>query len=458
MLKTLVLFAFAIFIALALLGGWTRPTLGQATARVSPSPVARLGERLFRDERFSAPNGDLTASCSNCHLFDEDPQGVRAFTDFFIKSWVASRPQDPRRLMLRNSPTLLDAGAMPQLHYDGEFNSLEELARGTIAGRPMGWLPEEEQQGLAHAQAVVLNDAGEGAAGAVTYRQQFQKAFAVDLATLNPEQTVNLIAKAIAEFCRTLTTRKDSPYDQFIAANRLARRTAPNETDSAYAVRLLAAVEKLESRGALKFSRGFDRAALQGMKVFLRADRGNCVSCHAPPQFTNHRFHNLGISQREYDQVHGEGRFAALAIPGGADAHRPTPQFREPATKARPGEVDLGYWNFVNFQNSPMRRADESDERLLQRMIATFKTPTLRNLRYTQPYFHNGSLHTLEEVLSEIMLLSEMARAGKLREADEELAKIKLTSADLAPLLAFLNSLNEDLKKSSFFQQGIAHR
>jgi cytochrome c peroxidase len=83
-------------------------------------------------------------------------------------------------------------------------------------------------------------------------------------------------------------------------------------------------------------------------------------------------------------------------------------------------------------------------------MIATFKTPTLRNLRYTHPYFHDGSLHTLQDVLSELIDLSEMARAGILREADEELAKIKITEADIASLAAFLNSLNEDLSRRSY--------
>jgi cytochrome c peroxidase len=95
-----------------------------------------------------------------------------------------------------------------------------------------------------------------------------------------------------------------------------------------------------------------------------------------------------------------------------------------------------------------LRRTGESDERFLQRMVATFKTPTLRNLKYTQPYFHNGSLHTLEEVLSAMIDLSAAAQAGRVREADDELAKIKITNADISPLVAFLNSLNEDLKKT----------
>jgi hypothetical protein len=84
----------------------------------------RLGERLFRDARFSTPKGDLPASCSTCHLLDEDPQGVRGYADFFNRSWVSSRMKDRRRLEIRNSPTILDVADMPRLHFDGEFASL----------------------------------------------------------------------------------------------------------------------------------------------------------------------------------------------------------------------------------------------------------------------------------------------------------------------------------------------
>jgi hypothetical protein len=42
--------------------------------------------------------------------------------------------------------------------------------------------------------------------------------------------------------------------------------------------------------------------------------------------------------------------------------------------------------------------------------------------------------------------LSELARAGKVRQADEQLARINISEADIAPLVAFLRTLNEELK------------
>ena len=154
----------------------------------------------------------------------------------------------------------------------------------------------------------------------------------------------------------------------------------------------------------------------------------------------------MGISQSEYDHVNGERSFAALEIPGAAQAGRPSRQFRETPSLQKPRCADLGYWNFVELGNSPLRRAGESDDRFLQRMIGTFKTPTLRNLAFTSPYMHTGGFTTLESALTELMRLSEMARAGQVREGDEELAKIMISEADVAPLVAFLTTLNEDLK------------
>ncbi|HEX5734775.1 MAG TPA: cytochrome c peroxidase [Blastocatellia bacterium] len=446
MLKKLVLYAFAILSAFVIADDYARPAAAGSDSDREASPVVRLGERIFKDDRFSTSKGDLPASCSHCHLLDEDPQGLRAYADFFNRSWMSSRTQDHRRLMLRNSPTILDAGESPRLHYDGEFASLEALVKGTLAGRPMGWLPGEEAQAYEHARRVLLSDRGEGQSAEGSYRDQFKKAFGVDLDRLGPEEAMGLVARAVANYCRTLNTRKDSAYDRFIAANGLASGPSPGEEAKAFTRDLISKIESLEKANALKLSKEFDSTALRGLKIFFSAEGGNCASCHAPPLFTDHSFHNIGISQREYDRFHGEGKFAELAIPNAAKAVRPSQQFRDTPTRDNPALVDLGFWNFVDLKTSTLRRAGESDDRFLQRMIGAFKTPTLRNLKHTQPYFHDGSLHTLESVLNEKMALSEMARAARLREADEELAKIKLKESDIPPLVAFLNSLNEDLK------------
>lgn len=361
------------------------------------------------------------------------------------------RAGDPRRDELRNSPTILDAALMPRLHFDGEFDSLEGLVRGTLAGRPMGWLPGEEEQAFERVRGIILKDSGGEANSSGSYHALFKAAYDVDTERLNKSELIDLTVKAISDYLRTLKSTRSTPYDRFVKANGLDAGPNPNgnEDPKHFANRLLDKIAMLERSRALKLANDFDAAALKGLKIFLRADgagsRGNCVTCHTPPLFTDLSFHNMGISQSEYDQVHGERSFAALEIPG-VLSERPSRRYREIPSLKKPGCADLGYWNFVDIRNSSLRRAGESEDRFLQRMIATFKTPTLRDLAFTYPYMHTGGFTTVESALSELMRLSEMARAGHVREGDEELANIMISEADVGPLAAFLMTLNDDLK------------
>src|ERR1044072_5585556 len=212
----------------------------------------RLGARLFNDDRFSSPNGDLPASCSHCHMLDEDPQGTRAYVDFFARSWVSWRSKDPRRDGLRNAPTILDAGDMAQLHYDGEFGSLEEVVKGTLSGRTLGWLPGEQDEAFQQAYRVLLSDAGEGKKADGAYRDQFKKAYGADLEKLSRGEAMNLVARSISDYVRTLKTRRNSPYDKFTQINGLENQKAQDETVNSFAERMLAQISSLEAKGQLK--------------------------------------------------------------------------------------------------------------------------------------------------------------------------------------------------------------
>ncbi|MFN0120401.1 MAG: cytochrome-c peroxidase [Blastocatellia bacterium] len=422
----------------------------ETSAAITPARV-RLGERLFRDARFATPRGDLPASCASCHLVNEDPQGFRAYTDFFNRSWVSYRNSDPRRFELRNSPTIIDAALSPRLHYDGEFASLEALVKGTFSGRPMGWLPGEETEAVTLLHNMVVNDKGDES-GAGSYRELFSRAYNTDLSKLGREQVTDLVARAVADFMRSLTSRRQSPYDQFIGANQLSTAPAANETPAAFGDRLLTAISRLEQSGNLKLTREFNAVALRGLKLFMQTrgetGAGNCVTCHAPPMFTDYGFHNLGFSQVEYDLIHGEGQFARVDIPDATQAKRPSAMLREIPDRKKPGAADLGYWNFVDLDKSPGKRAGESHDDFLRRMIGAVKTPGLRHLAYSYPYMHTGAYTTLEDTLADLLRMSEMARQGRVRAADEELGRIRLDQTSIAPLIAFLNTLNEDLRET----------
>jgi cytochrome c peroxidase len=438
LLSRVVLLAFILAVAVCL----ARPTAANDDEK--QAALVRLGARLFKEDRFASRKGDLITSCAHCHQSNEDPDKPRAFSDSFTRSWVPWRSGDPRREGVRNAPTLFDVTTLPRLHFDGEFTTLEELVKGTLAGRNYGWLPGEEAEARRQVYQVILEDTG-----TLSYARQFNEAFGVELKSLSADQVATLIGKAVTAYVRTLRSAQDSPYDRFVQANGLEARPARGESATVFGRRMLARIAELESRGALRLAPDFSAEALDGMKLFLRSEgarRGNCVTCHAPPLFTDASFHNLGISESEYDQVHGEGRFAALRIPTSGDAIRPSRNTRETPVEDKPERVDLGYWNYVKLDDATLRRAGESDDRFLERMIATFKTPTLRNLAYSRPYMHNGAYPSLESALGEMMRLSRRARQGRVREADDELAKIELSDSDIRPLITFLDTLNEDLK------------
>jgi hypothetical protein len=83
-------------------------------------------------------------------------------------------------------------------------------------------------------------------------------------------------------------------------------------------------------------------------------------------------------------------------------------------------------------------------ELVLPRTIGLFKTPDLRDLASSDPYFHTGRMNTLQEVLSFYMSFSGLARLGLVRNVDPHIAAVSLDNSALAPLVAFLRSLSED--------------
>jgi hypothetical protein len=77
-------------------------------------------------------------------------------------------------------------------------------------------------------------------------------------------------------------------------------------------------------------------------------------------------------------------------------------------------------------------------------MIGLFKTPNLRDLGSSDPYLHTGRKNTIEDVIGFYQTFSGFARAGLVRNGAAQLSGISLDNASVAPLAAFLRSLNED--------------
>ena len=118
--------------------------------------------------------------------------------------------------------------------------------------------------------------------------------------------------------------------------------------------------------------------------------------------------------------------------------------------------ADLGLWNVYLNPDIPNPQAnlkgfvcaagkDCSVDQGLASTIAQFKTPVLRDLEDSAPYFHNGSAATFNDVVNHYMTDVRNWRApGAMRNAPPEFANMSLSQDDMAALVAFLQSLTED--------------
>ncbi|MBS0155361.1 MAG: hypothetical protein JSS38_12245 [Nitrospira sp.] len=289
-----------------------------------------------------------------------------------------------------------------------------------------------------------------------------------------------------------------SPFDVFLSLNGLPQQPDSNESPLAYSRRLQALVtapgfapqfvtsNPNRSDGQFEFHTQafeFGSTELAGLKIFLSEPAtipisptelaggkiGNCIACHAAPHFTDFKAHNTGTTQKEYDEVsgHGSGAFLTLAIPTlatrtaddlPATEQHPTASERFRAIPAAGTTLtDLGLWNVFANPDKPEPQAkirnilcDEdqpcsaSQSELLNRAIARFKTPSLRDLGHSAPFMHNGQFDSLDDVLEFYQEVSDLARNGTLRNGATQLRGIALKPADIVPLAAFLKSLNED--------------
>lgn len=536
----------------------------------TPNAPAAVGERLFMETRFAqafsvylanggnvnhanvgdpvmatletttpaapitpGPFKGMSMNCRACHLVDDvlttPGGGMRTYADFARRSPIPDRG-DGLTHTPRNSPPLVNAtldrpdGIL--LHFDTEFNSIEDLIVGTFTGRNFGWLAGEQAQAIAHIARVVREDDGTGVIAqqfdGLSYGRLFTGAnpnipegfnlppeYRILVGTATDQEIFTAVVNVVAAYVNGLRFGRPtdvgipirSPFDIFLEINGLPQQPNTNETPEDYSRRLrtlvnapgfvpkFVASNPNTLSGQFGFHPGqsfvFGASELDGLKVFLAepatipasptelaAGRiGNCIACHAAPNFTDFKLHNTGTAQSEYDTIHGAGQFAALVIPdlptrnGNYNAYLPATEnhpaalgpFRAIPSAGNPGLTDLGVWNIFANPDVPNPQTkirailcnDQvpcplSDATLLDQAIARFKTPGLRDLGHSQPYMHTGQFDTLDSIIQFYLGVSAAARAGTLRNGDTELQGIALTAADVTSLVAFLKSLNED--------------
>ena len=112
-------------------------------------------------------------------------------------------------------------------------------------------------------------------------------------------------------------------------------------------------------------------AEVRGLKLFSDANKGNCASCHyqgaglngSSAMFTDYSFEAIGVPRNTALVENTDGEYYDLGVCGPARADH----------RAEPG-----------VPNS---------------FCGMFKTPTLRNVATRTSFFHNGVMHSLEQVL-----------------------------------------------------------
>jgi cytochrome c peroxidase len=142
-------------------------------------------------------------------------------------------------------------------------------------------------------------------------------------------------------------------------------------------------------------------------------------------------------------------------MPVSANHPNASEAFRHEAVAGNLQFADLGLWNVYQNPDMPNPQTnlksfvcaagkDCTTDQGLASTVAQFKTPVLRDLEDSAPYFHNGSAPKFDDVVNHYITMSRLAQSGAMRNAPKEFANMSLSQDDLAALVAFLQSLTED--------------
>ena len=234
----------------------------------------------------------------------------------------------------RQAPTVLNTGYQTFQFWDGRAGSLEEQVLGPIQN------PIEMAETLPNVVRKLSAVPG--------YKKQFREVFGAEVSAEG-------IARAIAAFERTVVST-NSTFDKYAAGDKSA----------------------------------LSEAAVRGMGLFT--GKARCALCHNGPNFTDNKFHNIGVPQ------------------------------------AGSLKEDVGRYAVSKQEQDRM----------------AFKTPTLRSVALTAPYMHDGVFKTLDEVI-EFYNKGGGAVPGK----DVFITPLNLNDQEKKDLVEFLKALTGEALKIS---------
>jgi cytochrome c peroxidase len=209
------------------------------------------------------------------------------------------------------------------------------------------------------------------------------------------------VAKALAAFIETL----DSPRTPFDA---LRDALASADPDAA----------------ARTAARAYPADALRGLRRFVGDAR--CALCHVGPAFTHGEFHDAGRPFMAAPGRPDPGRHGGIAALRADPFNRLGPWSDAPPAQAAPSDAAVR-----------TRHVEPS-----HRNFGEFRVPGLRALAHTAPYGHDGSMKTLDDVITHY---SEIDIERLHADGEAVLRPLRLDAGARAELHAFLSTLSVPL-------------
>lgn len=333
--------------------------------------AAALGKLLFFDPRFSR---NQAVACSSCH----DPQ--RQFQD-------GRQVGEGVGVGSRRTMPIVAAGYSPWLFWDGRKDSLWSQALGPLED-PL----EHGGNRLQYARLIQSH-----------YGQSYADLFGPmpDLSGL-PEDASPLGSRAEQEAwqgmepaARDAVSRVFANLGKAIAAYERSLKHEPSRLDRY--------IEQQLRDGASAGPAVLTPQEIRGLRLFI--GKGDCVSCHNGPLFTDQQFHNTGVPPR--------------------DAGRPDPGRAAGIARVRSDEFNcLGRYSDASpAQCQELRFLPEGDAQL----EGAFRTPGLRGVALRPPYMDAGQFASLERVVQHYLRVGRTAA--------------RLSPAEQRDLVAFLRVL-----------------
>lgn len=358
--------------------------------RVANSDLAaEFGRQLFNDPGLS-DSGKI--SCASCH------QPELFFTDGLKKGKGEAE-------LTRNTPTLAGLAWHTWFYWDGRKDSLWSQALAPLeAGKEMN-----------SSRLKITRHIGQNQA----YRKSYEALFgAYPVNLLRATQSVHASPYGDSE-------RQDNWYRIPPAYRETVNQVFSNtgKVLGAYLRTLNYGASSFDQYAAL-LAAGNNQAANRvlgaqaraGLALFISDEKTQCLRCHNGPLFTNFEFHNIGSGNLEGENLDFGRLLGVQAV-----------LMDEFNCQGKFSDAPPDGCTHLKFLN---RQIDES-------MQGAYKTPSLRNIAATAPYFHDGRYASLAEVLQHYNDAANTAGENPL----SELNPIDLDSEERAALEAFLRSL-----------------